>query len=54
MRREGGGNGSDVNTVQLFIKYAHNFIRRGSLKPQCAFQGEFGVPERERVLLVSL
>lgn len=51
MRREGGGNGSGVNTVQLFIKYAHNFTSCGSLKPQCMFQEEFGAPER--VLLVS-
>lgn len=25
MRREGGGNGSDINSVQLFIKYGHSF-----------------------------
>lgn len=52
MRREGGGNGSDVNSVQLFINYGHSFSTCGSLKLQCAFQDEFGVTER--VLLVSL
>lgn len=50
MRGEGGGIGSDVNSVQMFIKCAHSFTSRGSLKLQCTFQGEFGVTQR--VLLV--
>lgn len=52
MRREGGGNGSDVNSVQLFIKYGHSFTSCGSLKLQCAFKDEFGVTKR--FLSVSL
>lgn len=52
MGREGGGNGSDVNSAQLFIKCGHSVTNRSSLKLHCTFQAEFGVTQR--VLSVSL
>lgn len=38
MRRKGGGNGSDVNRVRLFIKRGPSFSSCGSLKLQCTFK----------------